>query len=211
MKWRYPDVDEFPPPKKTVLLQFQSGDYEDREMTSHNDTLKAWWKRNVERWLDEGLEQSPDTTDDKALEKEAEIRFPHTEAGATLWGHNEIIDLERAAYVKGRRKSITREKELEELLAQKDGEIKALKGEVAEVKSGFTSSVFSEPAEGIMLGCISPEARELLDTIMASWEPHYEELKKNNENYEPSFYGFAYWLVRWSGLIQPEPPTQTNK
>ena len=56
----------------------------------------------------------------------------------------------------------------------------------------------------ITLGCITPEARELLDTIMEHWESHYAALKKmHGQDYEPSFYGFAYWLVRWSGLVEP--------
>jgi hypothetical protein len=68
----------------------------------------------------------------------------------------------------------------------------------------FKGSNFITPAPGIMIGCISPEARDLLDTIMEHWEKHYTELKTmHGDKYEPSFYGFAYWLVRWSGLIQP--------
>ena len=68
----------------------------------------------------------------------------------------------------------------------------------------YAGSEFIKVNENITLGCISPEARNLLDTIMAEWEKHLIKLKKSNgENYEPSHYGFAYWLVRWSGLIQP--------
>lgn len=55
----------------------------------------------------------------------------------------------------------------------------------------------------ITLGCIDEEARNLLDKIMEDWESHYKELKKNNPKYEPGHYGFAYWLVRYSGLIMP--------
>ena len=73
--------------------------------------------------------------------------------------------------------------------------------------SGFHGSNFvdagSKDEIKITLGCISPEARDLLDTIMVEWEKHYAELKKSNPNHEPSYYGFAYWLVRWSGLVQP--------
>ena len=56
---------------------------------------------------------------------------------------------------------------------------------------------------------ISPDASVLLDTIMEHWEQHYLELKAMFPDREPDFYGFAYWLVRWSGLIQPaynQPP-----
>jgi len=67
----------------------------------------------------------------------------------------------------------------------------------------FKGSKFTKVNDNITLGCISPEARELLDIIMDEWNKHYSDLKKNNPNYEPGFYGFAYWLVRWSGLIRP--------
>lgn len=66
----------------------------------------------------------------------------------------------------------------------------------------FAGSVFSQPAPGITLGCISPEANELLDTIMKAWDECYPELQKTAPHAETTFYGFAYWLVRWSGLVQ---------
>lgn len=69
--------------------------------------------------------------------------------------------------------------------------------------SEYKSSEFTKVTENITLGCITPEARELLDVIMEKWEDHYKNLKENY-NHEPSFYGFAYWLVRWSNLIQPK-------
>lgn len=72
-------------------------------------------------------------------------------------------------------------------------------------KGQYTGSAFTNPAQGITLGCISPEARELLDTIMEEWEKHYAGMKEmhGDDMPETTFYGFAYWLVRWSGLIQP--------
>lgn len=70
----------------------------------------------------------------------------------------------------------------------------------------FKGSIFTEPVPGIALGRISPEARELLDTIMEQWEAHYKTVK--TDTYEPTFYGFAYWLVRWSGLIKPMPKNE---
>ena len=57
---------------------------------------------------------------------------------------------------------------------------------------------------GVVMCCIAPDARECLDDVMAAWEEHYQSLKRNNPpGYEPGFYGFAYWLVRWSGLVLP--------
>ncbi|MFM2204437.1 MAG: hypothetical protein RLZZ605_1401 [Bacteroidota bacterium] len=73
--------------------------------------------------------------------------------------------------------------------------------------SGFHGSRFnyagSKDGIQITLGCITPEARDLLDTIMEQWETHYANMKETKPKYEPSFYGFAYWLVRWSGLVCP--------
>jgi hypothetical protein len=68
----------------------------------------------------------------------------------------------------------------------------------------FAGSRFVDPVPGVTLGCISPEARDLLDTVMDEWEKHVIEAKKiHGEKYKPEYYGFAYWLIRWSGLIQP--------
>lgn len=70
------------------------------------------------------------------------------------------------------------------------------------VKVKYNGSTFSKVTNNIIIGCISPEAKNLLDTIMIEWEKHLNELKETNgKDYEPSYYGFAYWLVRWSGLI----------
>ena len=48
--------------------------------------------------------------------------------------------------------------------------------------SGFTGSRFvdagSKDGIQITLGCITPEARDLLDTIMDEWEKHYENIIK---------------------------------
>lgn len=54
----------------------------------------------------------------------------------------------------------------------------------------------------VTLGCISPEARDLLDTIMGAWEEHLKEARRHTPDYEPTPYGLVYWLVRWSGLVQ---------
>ena len=66
------------------------------------------------------------------------------------------------------------------------------------------------PIEGtnIILSCITPEARDLLDRIMSAWVEHEtgmtEYAKQRGVHYgEISHYGFAYWLVRYSGLIEP--------
>lgn len=56
----------------------------------------------------------------------------------------------------------------------------------------------------IGIGAIAPDARDLLDRIMAAWEPDLASMVANNPpDWEPSTYGAFYWLVRWSGLIDP--------
>jgi hypothetical protein len=68
----------------------------------------------------------------------------------------------------------------------------------------FKVSRILEVNESIALTSISPEATDLLEKIMEEWEKHFTSLKEMyGDKYEPSFYGFAYWLVRYSGLIQP--------
>jgi hypothetical protein len=71
-----------------------------------------------------------------------------------------------------------------------------------EIKN-YEGSVFTKINSNITLGCITPEASELLGTIMIEWKKHKKALRKSNPKYKPSDYAFAYWLVRWSGLIQP--------
>lgn len=76
-------------------------------------------------------------------------------------------------------------------------------GKPAVMGSPFHGSNFTSVGP-VVLGCISPEARELLDTIMEKWEEHLAEIKKaHGPDYTPTHYGFAYWLVRWSGLVRP--------
>ena len=65
------------------------------------------------------------------------------------------------------------------------------------------------PCPGVTLCCISPEASDLLDTVMAAWEEHAAKLPESltcgDETWNPreSVYSFAYWLIRWSGLVEP--------
>lgn len=54
----------------------------------------------------------------------------------------------------------------------------------------------------VTLGCISPAARDLLDVVMDAWEEFQKGLSPNHEQ---TIYGFAYWLIRWSGLVQGKP------
>ena len=58
---------------------------------------------------------------------------------------------------------------------------------------------------GITISCASPKARGLIGDIMAAWKKLRAGL---DPDYEPTPYAFTYWLVRWSGLVQPvDKPT----
>lgn len=68
----------------------------------------------------------------------------------------------------------------------------------------FTGSRFIRVGHGITLGCISEEARDLLDRVMEAWDVHLASMRETQgAHYSPSYYGFAYWLIRWSDLVQP--------
>jgi hypothetical protein len=65
-------------------------------------------------------------------------------------------------------------------------------------------STISNPIPGVTLTCISPEARDLLDLVMAEWYKYLTVFKQTNgQDCEPSQYGFTYWLIRYSGLVEP--------
>jgi hypothetical protein len=59
----------------------------------------------------------------------------------------------------------------------------------------------------IILSAISPEASDLLDQIMLHWQAHCIRLPPGYPQ-DPA-YALAYWLVRWSGLVQPTPNPPT--
>jgi hypothetical protein len=42
--------------------------------------------------------------------------------------------------------------------------------------------------------------RDCLDKAMVMWEEHKKSLPEDSRK---SIYGFAYWLIRYSGLVQP--------
>lgn len=57
----------------------------------------------------------------------------------------------------------------------------------------------------IGIGAIHPDARELLDRIVAAWEEDGPLIEANNfpPGAAASPYQCFYWLCRWSGLIDP--------
>lgn len=66
-------------------------------------------------------------------------------------------------------------------------------------------TVSSEPICGLTVNCMAPDHRDCLDRAMAEWKEHKKQLPKKigKKRYVPGVYGFAYWLIRWSGLVQP--------
>lgn len=57
----------------------------------------------------------------------------------------------------------------------------------------------------VTISCMSPEYRDCLENVMNEWKKHKRKLPKtiNGRRYQPGIYGFAYWLIRWSGLVRP--------
>lgn len=56
----------------------------------------------------------------------------------------------------------------------------------------------------VTLGCMDPDARDLMDRALKEFEKHTAEMREMKPGYRQSVYGFAYWLFRWSGLIDPK-------
>lgn len=61
----------------------------------------------------------------------------------------------------------------------------------------------------VVLGCISPEASDLLDRVMESYREHYNP--KFHTSSPDDVHQFAYWLIRWSGLVQPMAASQSEE
>lgn len=103
---------------------------------------------NTVVWLDESI--SP--ADESALEKEALLRFPEQNGKEiSEWSNAQIVDLERSAYLAGRRKTLSDQQQMGLLLMDKDGEIEGLKAEVAELKDKLrkTEEISQIATEGL--------------------------------------------------------------
>ena len=62
----------------------------------------------------------------------------------------------------------------------------------------------------VAICCMKPEYRDCLERAMDEWKKHRQELPKKvgGKRYVPGIYAFAYWLIRWSGIVKPaECPT----
>ena len=57
----------------------------------------------------------------------------------------------------------------------------------------------------ISICCMKPEYRDCLENAMEEWNKHKKQLPKmlGTKRYRPGVYAFAYWLIRWSGLVKP--------
>lgn len=58
----------------------------------------------------------------------------------------------------------------------------------------------------VSIGCMLPEARELLDVAMERYKEHRANVEKSGYVSDDQVYSFAYWLFRWSGLIPITAP-----
>jgi hypothetical protein len=114
--------------KRTGYSQFKKGEDTIIGTGYFNDDV-FWWKENgfvpvMQRSFIELeiLDETPEpltTPDEQALEKEAEMRYPIDKRFASRveeWTEGSIVEQERSAYIEGRRRSMARIKELEELL-----------------------------------------------------------------------------------------------
>jgi hypothetical protein len=65
----------------------------------------------------------------------------------------------------------------------------------------YAGSSVVHPVPGVSIGCISEEARDLMDTILDAYKAHYNPATHTAT--PDDVYQFTYWLCRYSGLIRP--------
>lgn len=56
----------------------------------------------------------------------------------------------------------------------------------------------------VTLACMDADARNLMDKALTQYQEHFRGVRKMFPKKRPNVYSFAYWLFRWSGLIDPE-------
>ena len=61
-----------------------------------------------------------------------------------------------------------------------------------------------EIVPGISMGFFRPEYRDVMDQALEEWEKHKAKIRQHTPDFatEGEVRSFAYWLFRWSGLIQ---------
>lgn len=63
----------------------------------------------------------------------------------------------------------------------------------------------------VAICCIKPEYSECIDNVMAAYRVHWEGLPINHRPKDPDdVYGFAYWLIRYSGFVVPATKESPN-
>lgn len=63
---------------------------------------------------------------------------------------------------------------------------------------GNNANVITKVSDNISIGFFRPEIRDIMDYALTEWEKTIKDREINDRAYS-----FAYWLFRWSGLIQP--------
>lgn len=56
-------------------------------------------------------------------------------------------------------------------------------------------------APGVTLNCMAPKARDLMERALEEYQKHCRGIRSWKPNHRGSVYSFAYWLFRWSGLV----------
>lgn len=57
----------------------------------------------------------------------------------------------------------------------------------------------------ITIATMNPNYRDCLDRIMEAYREHWKGIPENGRSLKDpdDAYQFAYWLLRWSGLVKP--------
>jgi hypothetical protein len=85
-------------------------------------------------------------------------------------------------------------------------QMKPLKRQRTDAPAGSSGlSTQTRQIGSITLCCMAPDYRDCLDAAMDGWMKHKAKLPKKvmGKHYRPGVYAFAYWLIRWSGLVTP--------
>lgn len=94
-------------------------------------------------------------------------------------------------------------------LAAKQAYINGLEFELAELKREREFGPGTKVAHvgPVAICCMDPEYRDCLDLAIEQWKEHWKKLPPEHRIADPDdVYGFAYWLMRWSGLVVPAEP-----
>jgi hypothetical protein len=54
----------------------------------------------------------------------------------------------------------------------------------------------------VVLACMDPAARDVMEEALMRYEAHVKSIRTWKKGHRGSVYSFAYWLFRYSGLVQ---------